>query len=111
VRKALVATVVLLVLALSGSLPSSASARPCSDRVPVIVAGVQWIVYTGDSARERRAIPCAKARRIAKRKLRGRGTPGWNCSASRQRCVRGGTYVDDSGNRLWRYLVGWHRAD
>jgi len=100
------ATVVLLMV-----FPSAASARPCSDRVPVIVAGVQWIVFTGDSARERREIPCAKARRIAKRKLRGRDTPGWRCNARLQRCVRGGTVVDASGNRRWRFLVGWHRAD
>jgi hypothetical protein len=101
----------LLVLALLCAWPAAAPARPCSDRVPVVVAGVQWLAYTGDSARERREIPCAKARRIAKRKLRGRGTPGWNCSARLQRCVRGGTYVDAYGNRLWRFLVGWHRAD
>lgn len=93
------------------ALPASASARPCSDRVPVIVAGVQWIVYTGDSTAERREIPCSKARRIAKRKLRGANTTGWKCNASLQRCVRGGTYVDDSGHRRWRFLVGWHLAD
>ena len=98
--------------ALSLALAAPATARPCSDRVPVIVDGTQWIVYTGDSARERREIPCAKARRIAKRMLRsGKPTRGWKCSARRQRCVRGGTYVDDYGNRLPRYLVGWHRAD
>ena len=102
---------VLLVLGLLCAVPTSASARPCSDRVPVIVEDVQWIVYTGDSARERREIPCSKARRIAKRKLRGRGTPGWNCSARLHRCVRGGTYVDAHGNRRWRFLVGWHHAD
>ena len=101
----------LLALGLLCALPASASARPCSDRVPVIVKGVQWIVFTGDSARERREIPCAKARRIAKRKLRGRNTPGWRCNARLQRCVRGGTFVDANGNRLWRFLVGWHRAD
>ena len=99
-------------VALALSLPATATARPCSDRVPVIVNGTQWIVYTGDSARERRGIPCAKARRIAKRMLRsGKATPGWKCSARRQRCVRGGTYVDEYGNRLPRFLVGWHRAD
>ena len=59
----------LLALGLLCALPAAASARPCSDRVPVIVKGVQWIVFTGDSARERREIPCSKARRIAKRKL------------------------------------------
>ena len=102
---------VLLGLGLLCALPAAASARPCSDRVPVIVKDVQWIVYTGDTARERREIPCSKARRIAKRKLRGRGTPGWNCSARLHRCVRGGTFVDAHGNRLWRFLVGWHHAD
>lgn len=106
-RRAVAVTGALLVLA----LPSAAAARPCSDRVPVIVAGVQWIVYTGDSAAERREIPCSKARRIAKRKLRGNGTAGWKCSARLQRCVRGGTYVDDFGHRQWRFLVGWHGAD
>ena len=109
-RKVLLTCGALLLL-VSWVFPSAASARPCSDRVPVIVAGVQWIVFTGDSARERREISCAKARRIAKRKLRGRGTPGWNCSARLQRCVRGGTFVDEFGNRRWRFLVGWHRAD
>jgi hypothetical protein len=93
-------------------LAAPAAARPCSDRVPVVVDGVEWTVFTGDSARERRDIPCAAARRIAARMLRsGRATPGWRCSARRQRCVRGGTYVDEFGNRLPRYLVGWHRAD
>jgi len=101
----------LLVFGLLCALPTAASARPCSDRVPVIVKGVQWIVFTGDSARERREIPCAKARRIAKRKLRGRDTPGWRCSTRLQRCVRGGTVVDANGNRRWRFLVGWHGAD
>jgi hypothetical protein len=27
------------------------------------------------------------------------------------RCVRGGTFVDEFGNRKWRFLVGWHHAD
>ena len=94
--------------------PATASARPCSDRVPVIVDGVQWIVYTGDSALERREISCAKARRIAKRVIRtGEGPKGWNCKNTRRikRCVRGGTYIDEWGNRQWRYLIGWHAAD
>jgi len=49
------------------AVPASAQARPCSDRVPVFVAGQQWIVYTGDSARERQEIHCREARRIARR--------------------------------------------
>jgi hypothetical protein len=95
-------------------LPAAAEARPCSDRVPVFANGVQWIVYTGDSARERREIPCAMARRIARRYIESRKEPrGWNCRHTRavKRCVRGGTYVDDYGYRQWRYLIGWHRAD
>ncbi len=92
--------------------PAPALARPCSDYVPVIVRGTHWIVYTGDSARERADVSCAKARRIAKRVLRaGTGTPGWRCNARMQRCVRGGTYVNAQGLRQWRYLVAWHRAD
>ena len=102
----------LAVSAIALIVATPASARPCSDRTPVIVEGVQWIVYTGDSAAERREIPCAKARRIAKRMLRReQGTPGWRCSSRRHRCVRGGTYVDDYGHRQWRFLVGWHLAD
>jgi hypothetical protein len=94
------------------AMPAAATARPCSDTVPVIVRGTQWIVYTGDSARERRDISCAKARRIAKRMLRsGDATPGWRCNARVRRCVRGGTLENAQGVRLWRYLVGWHRAD
>ena len=110
-RSALTLTAAILALAL---VPSSASARPCSDTVPVIVDGRQWIVYTGDSAREKRAIPCRKARSIAKRYIRTQDAPaGWKCShtARLKRCVRGGTYVDDFGNRQWRYLIGWHAAD
>jgi len=110
--RTLVSAIGLLAFALT--LPSAASARPCSDTVPVIIAGQQWIVYTGDSARERREIPCSKARSIAKRYIRTRDAPtGWKCSHTLRlkRCVRGGTYVDDYGYRQWRYLIGWHHAD
>ena len=107
-RRALVTTL----LAIGLAAPSPASGRPCSDSTPVFADGIQWIVYTGDSAAERRAIPCSKARRIAKRMLRTRtGTSGWRCSARLHRCVRGGTYEDAYGNRQWRYLVGWHLAE
>ena len=105
---------VAVAVAAALALPSVANARPCSDTVPVIVAGEQWIVYTGDSARERREIPCRKAREIAKRYIRTRDAPaGWKCAHTLRlkRCVRGGTYVDDYGHRQWRYLIGWHRAD
>jgi hypothetical protein len=106
--------IVVGLLAFALTLPSAASARPCSDTVPVIIAGQQWIVYTGDSARERREIPCSKARSIAKRYIRTGDAPsGWKCSHTLRlkRCVRGGTYVDDYGYRQWRYLIGWHHAD
>jgi hypothetical protein len=99
---------------LAALAPATASARPCSDTVPVIVNGERWIVYTGDSARERREISCRKARQIAKRYIRTRDAPaGWRCKHSLRvkRCVRGGTYVDDFGHRQWRYLIGWHPAD
>jgi hypothetical protein len=49
---------------------------------------------------------------MAKRVLRtGEGPRFWRCSARLQRCVRGGRYTDEFGNRQWRYLVGWHHAD
>jgi hypothetical protein len=107
--KSVVTLVLMLTLAAVGDV---AEARPCSDRVPVRAQGVYWSVYTGDSARERRDVPCATARRIARRMLlENEGTRGWRCNARLQRCVRGGTYVDEFGNRQWRYLVGWHRQD
>ncbi len=92
--------------------PAAASARPCSDRFPVIIDGTQWIVYTGDSARERRELPCRKARRIARTYITTHVDPGrWDCSARQQRCTKGGTYIDRYGYRQPRYLVGWHHAD
>lgn len=98
--------------ALALAAAPAAEARPCSDRVPVVVDGTPWIVYTGDSARELRDIPCSEARTIARRMIaRGEKTAGWSCSAKRARCARGGRVTDRYGNRQWRYLVGWHRAD
>jgi hypothetical protein len=93
-----------LALAVAALAPASAAARPCSDNHPVVVRGVHWIVYTGDSAREKRDLPCRKARRIARRYIADRVEPsGWNCRHTRavKRCV----------HRAPRYLVGWHRAD
>ncbi len=114
-----IAAVKLLVLAptavvLGLLLPASAHARPCSDTHPVLVDGKQWIVYTGDSARERRDIPCRKARRIARRYIRDRvAPPNWRCKHTLRvkRCVKGGTYVDQFGFERPRYLIGWHAAD
>ena len=107
----------LVVLAASvavAALPATAHARPCSDYNPVIVAGEQWVVYTGNSPQELENLSCSNARRMARRMIAHRtGTPGWKCRHTLQfkRCVRGGTYVDEYGFRQWRYLVGWHRAD
>lgn len=105
---------IAVITAATLAVPAAAQARPCSDSVPVVVRGVQWIVFTGDSTQERQNLSCAKARRIAKRMLsQGQGTPGWRCKNTLRlkRCVRGGTYVDDNGFTQWRYLVGWHLAD
>jgi hypothetical protein len=93
------------------AVPSTAAARPCSDYTPVFVSGVQWIVYTGDGDWELENLSCKKARAIAKRAMRTGRVPGWKCSRRMQRCVRGGTYIDEYGHRQWRYLVGWHVAD
>jgi hypothetical protein len=108
------AATLILAFAAGLSTPSAASARPCSDRVAVFVDGKQWIVYTGDSARERREVPCRKARRIARKYIATRTEMGrWDCRHTLRvkRCVKGGTYVDEYGFEQPRYLVGWHAAD
>jgi hypothetical protein len=110
----LVAALTLAVVVIALVAPGAASARPCSDRVPVFVDGKQWIVYTGDSARERREIPCRKARRIARSYIVTRVEPGrWDCKHTRRvkQCVKGGTYIDRYGYEQPRYLIGWHAAD
>jgi hypothetical protein len=48
---------------------------------------------------------------VAHRSAQTKSTTGWKCNASLQRCVRGGTYIDDICHRKWRFLVGWHLAD
>lgn len=93
-------------------VPSPAWARPCADYNPVVVRGQVWAVYTGSSPWELENLSCAKARRIARRMIEKRQpTKGWRCSTRLQRCVRGGTYIDGSGHRQWRYKVGWFHGD
>jgi hypothetical protein len=95
-------------------LPDVASARSCSKRGPITAKGRHWIVYTGDSRRERREIPCRKARRIARNYIASAIEPGrWSCTDTRavKQCVRGGTYIDRYGDEKPRYLIGWHAAD
>lgn len=92
------------------ALPSAAAAKDCSAYKPFVRNGVSWVVYTFVEP-NRAQIACSKARRITANAMRGRKVIGWQCSRPRQRCVRGGTYVDDYGFRQWKFLVGWHVAD
>ena len=100
-------------MALTLAWPAAAAARPCSDRTPFVVDGVSWVLFTGDETPPYKP-SCRTARRVARRFLTtGRSPAGWRCrnTASVKRCVRGGTYVDEFGNRQWRQLVGWHGLD
>jgi hypothetical protein len=90
-------------------LPSTAEAKPCG----VVRVDGGWVVAKGDSRWDRK-VSCRRARSIARRYIRTRDAPrGWRCRHSRavKRCVRGGTYVDEFGNRLPRYSILWHRPD
>jgi hypothetical protein len=111
VPRALATISILVVLIVSLLLPAAASARPCG----ITTANDKgWIVYTGDSKREKRKITCRKARRIARGYIENRYEPGdWECRHTRRRkdCRRGGTYIDEFGNELPRYLIGWHRGE
>ncbi len=96
----------LIAASVSGLAAEPAAARPCSDRHPVFVDGVQWIVYAEGR------VKCRFARRWSRRLIRGEDGPdGWTCKRRRQWCYRGDTYIDRYGNRRYHHLFGWHGAD
>ena len=106
VRIAFVLAVILVALT-----PATASARSCGTAK---AKGVHWIVGAGDTAREKRDVSCRDARAIVKRFIRtGRAPAPWRCrhSLATKRCVKGGTHIDEFGNRAWRYVIFWHRGD
>lgn len=92
------------------ALPSSAAAKDCTANTAFVRNGTYWVVFTF-SQPGRASVDCAKARRMVANAMRGRSVSGWRCSRKRQRCVRGGTYVDSYGFSQPRYVVGWHHAD
>lgn len=106
-RKALIGLATWVALL---AIPAGAQAKDCTAKKPFVRAGTYWVVYTF-SEPGRAEVSCTKARRMTANAMRGRAVSGWKCSQKRQRCVRGGTYVDEYGFSQWRHIVGWHIAD